>query len=540
MGGMMRRRRVPLALFVLFVAVAAVVLALPVMAAAATITGTVLNEEDPGAPLGGVLVIVYRRAGASFTEVGRAAGRTLASGPDAGVYQVGSIPEGSYALAYVPKRYPTLLDDGERYYSDQFSGVHTKLDLVSVSDEVTVGAEPTVSVPAVHLQPSPIFLFRVRRLSPSGPPVPSAGIVGFFKNEAGGISETAFRMTPSGDSTTTSSPSGEWRFSIDTRSWWSDARLYAVDSTATSSWPTDGTSYINIAGGATETITLLVSRLPLATPVPDSAYWQQGDVTVAVSQEDGDYSPTTWHLRVTRNDWVSPPLVSETETTGPLGPVVIATEGSHQVEAWGVDDWGRKGPTTECFVGIDRTPPHTTANVDTLSHPELILDEPTDRGSGWRSMHFTLNGSEPQTYTLGVPVPLARGVHSVTWYSRDNVGNLEDAHSGTIISGPQAYVSTPKGSSKTRVRRTLTFSGKLTRAANHRRLTLLAYRFDGADWVLTRIKSVKTHTPRRRGMTTYRGSIKFTAKGTWKVIARYEDDGYWVPSYSAPKYVTVR
>jgi hypothetical protein len=187
-------------------------------------------------------------------------------------------------------------------------------------------------------------------------------------------------------------------------------------------------------------------------------------------------------------------------------------------------------------VRIDNTPPDTTSNADGGNHATLDLAY-SDALSGVAEARYTLDGGPSTLYTG--PVALARGVHSVTWWSQDNAGNTEDAHSGTIISGPQAYVTTPRGSSKTRVRRTLTFSGKLTRAANHRRLTLLAYRFDGADWVLTRTKSVKTHTP-RRGMTTYRGSIKFTAKGTWKVIARYEDDGYWVPSYSSPKYVTVR
>jgi hypothetical protein len=537
MGGMNRHRTVPLPVFALVVAVVVGVLALPAVSAAATITGTVLNEEDPGAPLGGVLVIVYRRTAGPFLEVARAASRTSTSGPDAGVYRVEGVSAGSYVLSYLPKRYPTLLDAGEKYYADLFSGGHSKLALVSVSDEVTVGAEPTATVPAVHLQPSPTFVFRVRRFSADGPPVPSAGIVGFFRDENGTISEHAFVMTPSGDQTTTNKPSGEWRFSIDPNPWWSEARLYAIDSTATSSWPTDGTSYIDVAGGATATMTLLVSRLPLATPVPDAAYWQQGDVTVAVSQEDGDYTPTTWHLRVTRNDWVSPPVVSETTTTGALGPIVFSAEGSHQIEAWGVDDLGRKGPTTECFVGIDRTPPHTTSNADRFSHTELVL-ESTDNLAGTRDTLYTLDGSTPQTYTA--PVPLSSGAHSVSWWSVDYADNVETPHYGTISNGPDPSVRKPVGRSSVRVRRSLTFSGKMTRAANHRRLTLLAYRFDGVEWVLTHTKSVVTHTPRRRGLTTYRGSIKFTAKGRWKVVARYEGDGYWMPAWSPAKYVTVK
>jgi hypothetical protein len=536
MGGMMRRHRVPLPVFALVVAVLAGVLALPAVSTAATITGTVLNEEDPGAPLGGVLVIVYRRAGASFTEVGRTAGRTLASGPDAGVYQVASIPEGSYALAYVPKRYPTLLDDGERYYSDQFSGVHTKLDLVSVSDEVTVGAEPTVSVPAVHLQPSPIFLFRVRRLSPSGPPVPSAGIVGFFKNEVGGVSEHAFNTMESGDSTSTNRPAGDWRFSINTSFLWHDGRLYAVDSTATSCWPSDGTSYITAPGGTTETITLCVSRLPSATPVPDADYWQQGDVTVSVIREDGDYTPTIWHRRITRNDWVSSPAISEIETDGLVPPAVLSAEGAYTIEAWGEDGLGREGPVNYGFAGIDRTAPHTTANVGAISQSNLVLSA-TDNLVGTRDTLYTLDGSAPQTYTA--PVPLAPGWHAVSWWSIDYAENTETPHAGTIIGGLPANVRRPVSRSTITHGRYLYVSGTLSRARNHSRLTLIAYKLVGADWVQMRTKAVTVHTP-RRGLSRYSGTIKMSSKGSWKVVARYDGDAKWVQSFSSPRYVKVR
>jgi hypothetical protein len=276
----------------------------------------------------------------------------------------------------------------------------------------------------------------------------------------------------------------------------------------------------------------------------DTTTWTQsptGIVTLDLGM-DSDYDPSTLFYRVYPVGGTPP--FPWPEWDGSSQPTVTLTVGLHQVQAYGQvntppsgDDGD--GPIVTREIGIDNTPPHTTANVGTVSQPTLEL-KATDPLSGVGLSEYRLDSVDTVPVCYLGPVPLTRGVHSVMWRSVDAASNGEEWHSGTIISGPQAYVSTPKGSSKTRVRRTLTFSGKLTRAANHRRLTLLAYRFDGADWVLTRIKSVKTHTPRRRGMTTYRGSIKFTAKGTWKVIARYEDDGYWVPSYSAPKYVTVR
>jgi hypothetical protein len=337
-----------------------------------------------------------------------------------------------------------------------------------------------------------------------------------LQDEAGGVS--ASRMTGSDglQAVLKGMPGGTYQIAI------SDAsNTYAF-----TMWRgLAGTYDYVIADGGTADVVIEMPLLPTLTPAV-SGGWERGPVNVGFVQYDPDgiVNYSTYDADGTPLTW----------TFGDT--VTFSTEGTHTVSGWCRTTSGLDGPVNEKKVRIDNTPPDTTSNADGGNHATLDLAY-SDALSGVAEARYTLDGGPSTLYTG--PVALARGVHSVTWWSQDNAGNIEDAHAGTIINGPQAYVSTPRGSSKTRVRRTLTFSGKLTRAANHRRLTLLAYRFDGADWVLTRTKSVKTHTP-RRGMTTYRGSIKFTAKGTWKVIARYEDDGYWVPSYSSPKYVTVR
>jgi photosystem II stability/assembly factor-like uncharacterized protein len=220
--------------------------------------------------------------------------------------------------------------------------------------------------------------------------------------------------------------------------------------------------------------------------------------------------------------------------------VPVAITAGVRVIAYRSSCVGHKDEDTRTItVRIDTTAPVTTANVGLLVSQPLLRLTPTDVQSRVGTTWYGFDGAAEAIYDALSPPAVPRGVHSVRWWSVDGAGNVEGWQSGTIIGGPQASVSTPKGSSSTRVRRTLTFSGKMTRATNHRRLTLLAYRFDGADWILTRTKSVQVHTP-RRGLTTYRGAIKFTAKGSWKVVARYEGDAYWVQSYSAPKYVIVR
>jgi hypothetical protein len=227
-------------------------------------------------------------------------------------------------------------------------------------------------------------------------------------------------------------------------------------------------------------------------------------------------------------------------------PFRVSGEGAHEVRYMATALNHERETTRTLSLGLDTTAPRTTANVGLLvSQPTLALTaiDPQsalgERLSGVGATWYSFDGAAETLYDPAAPPAVPRGIHTVSWHSHDVAGNQERSQSGTIICGPQASVSTPKGSSSTRVRRTLTFSGKMTRATNHRRLTLLAYRFDGADWILTRTKSVQVHTP-RRGLTTYRGAIKFTAKGSWKVVARYEGDSYWVASYSAPKYVRVR
>jgi photosystem II stability/assembly factor-like uncharacterized protein len=218
-------------------------------------------------------------------------------------------------------------------------------------------------------------------------------------------------------------------------------------------------------------------------------------------------------------------------------PIPIAA-GVHAIEYRSTLVGHQDEPTRTVTIRVDKTAPVTTANVGTLSRSTLVLTA-TDAESGVASTRYAIDGGAEQVYDPASPPATLRGVHSVAWWSIDKVGNTEATQYGTIVGGPQPSITTPRGSSSTRVRRTLTFSGKMTRATNHRRLTLMAYWFNGSSWVLARTKSVLVHTP-RRGLTTYSGSIKFTAKGTWLVYARYEGDAYWVQTWSAGKVVRVR
>jgi hypothetical protein len=181
----------------------------------------------------------------------------------------------------------------------------------------------------------------------------------------------------------------------------------------------------------------------------------------------------------------------------------------------------------------------TTSNCGSnLTQPALVLSA-VDVGSGLDQIQYALDGNPSWSIYSG-PVPLAPGVHSVSYRAYDKLDNAEIVRTGTIISGPQPGVSKPSGSSSVRKNRSATYRGTLTkRVKNHSHLQLQAFRWDGAQWILKRTKRVDVHTP-KHGKPTYRGSIKFTSKGSWKVVAYYEGSSGWAPAWSSGRSVKVK
>jgi hypothetical protein len=218
-------------------------------------------------------------------------------------------------------------------------------------------------------------------------------------------------------------------------------------------------------------------------------------------------------------------------------PFAAPGDGTWAISFWSTETTRDPESAHTVILRLDGTPPVTTANAGLLvSQPSLVLTA-SDAVSGVGTTRYTLDGGAEQTYAG--PVALTRGVHTVTWYSRDNAGNVEGAHPGTVISGPQAYVRKPASRSAITRGRYLSVSGTLSRARNHSRLILIAYRWSGAEWVQVRTKSVTVHTP-RRGLSRYSGSIRMSSKGSWRIVARYEGDSTWVRSFSSAKSVTVK
>jgi hypothetical protein len=302
--------------------------------------------------------------------------------------------------------------------------------------------------------------------------------------------------------------------------------------------------YFTVAPGAlTGVREVEMSKFASATAdIAGGSVWQKdpGDgVAITFTKDSGDLGPANLFYQVIG---VGGPMNAG---SGDSTTTKVTTEGEYLVLGYTrlVSD-GTVGPYDDThYVRIDNTAPHSTGNADGGNHQFVMSAEDVDvpgvnAHSDVAHMYYSDDGAAPVEYTAPVTLPI--GLHAVSYWAVDGAGNVESAHSGTLISGPQPGVSKPVGSSRVRTNRYATYRGTLTkRVKNRSHLVLRAYKFNGIDWVLTRTKTVHITTP-RRGKARYSGSIKFTSKGSWRVVAYFAGNSTWAPAWSSPKYVTVK
>ncbi|MDO8914642.1 MAG: carboxypeptidase-like regulatory domain-containing protein [Coriobacteriia bacterium] len=514
---MVRIRRRSMSLLVLAFTLVVVVgmLVAPVIAlAAGTIRGSV--QDSSAKPIEGISVVVYSTPGPGY------AGNTTTLAD--GKFDFPDLPNGNYWISFsdnVQNRYSYVWYNGAlQSYLAPYPATIPVTDSSVFNDDITLYRGVTVKV---HVD------------RPSGDPVENVTVQAWrsMTPEADWSPWTG-TTDASGECTLTNMPRGDYY-----------VRAQDVHPNTWFKWYTPGrtpaSTYITLSEGATGEWYVKTPMLPQATVnVVGGAGWRRS-LTGVVELEpnlDSDYATSVLYY------WVDDLPTFPLPWDGSSHPTVTLIEGAHHVDTYGVvgdtsllpigEDGD--GPYATYEIGIDNTPPHTTANVGTVSQSTLVLTHDDD-GLSPITPWYAIDGGAPTEYVK--PVPLSRGVHSVNWYSQDGAGNIETAHSGTIISGPQANVRRPVSRSSMTHGRYLSVSGTLSRARNHSRLTVLAYRWNGVTWVLSRTKPVRIHTP-RRGLSRYSGSIRLSTRGSWKIVSRYEGDGSWVQSYSPPRYVKVK
>ncbi|WP_372661900.1 LamG-like jellyroll fold domain-containing protein [Cohnella sp.] len=96
---------------------------------------------------------------------------------------------------------------------------------------------------------------------------------------------------------------------------------------------------------------------------------------------------------------------------------------------------------------VDTTKPETTDNAPQgwVNHDVTVNLTATDSGSGVAATYYTLNGGDVET---GVSVSLKEdGIYTLVYWSVDNAGNVEEAHTVTVQidkTAPELYVAMDK------------------------------------------------------------------------------------------------
>jgi hypothetical protein len=144
------------------------------------------------------------------------------------------------------------------------------------------------------------------------------------------------------------------------------------------------------------------------TPAPNAAGWNNTAVDIAFTTDD--------------DSGVAP-------TASTSSPLHFASEGAGQAQTVIVTDAaGNSAPFTSPTVNIDLTKPTTSASVSGSTTSTVTLSA-SDGLSGLKATYYTIDGGAQQTYAR--PFTVAKGQHTVQYWSVDNADNVETANTLT-------------------------------------------------------------------------------------------------------------
>ncbi|MFC4802158.1 OmpL47-type beta-barrel domain-containing protein [Neobacillus sp. GCM10023253] len=174
----------------------------------------------------------------------------------------------------------------------------------------------------------------------------------------------------------------------------------------------DGTESIDYA-----TVTVDIDKPSDVTPPVTTAVtnleWSKDDVSVTLTATDDLSGVKTTYYSIDLGEFV--------EGTN----AVLDKEGVHTVSFFSVDNAGNVEEVKTVKVKVDKEAPQTVINTSAYWYNKDVQAEltATDNLSGVKATYYSVDGSE---FTEGTSFPLEKeGVHTVSFYSVDNVGNVE-------------------------------------------------------------------------------------------------------------------
>ena len=162
------------------------------------------------------------------------------------------------------------------------------------------------------------------------------------------------------------------------------------------------------------------SLAPVSTatlsPVQPASGWHTSDVTLSISAIDDN-------MGVASVNW-SENQGATTIVNGSSTIINVTADGIHTIGYWAVDAAGNTEVTKSSTVRIDRVAPTTSV---TRSGGLLTLT-PSDATSGVAKTYISINNAAAIEYTS----PIVDTVHTIRYWSVDNAGNVESAHTDVI------------------------------------------------------------------------------------------------------------
>ncbi|WP_423799770.1 OmpL47-type beta-barrel domain-containing protein [Neobacillus sp. SAB-20_R2A] len=175
----------------------------------------------------------------------------------------------------------------------------------------------------------------------------------------------------------------------------------------------DGTESIDYA-----TVTVDIDKpsdvTPPVTTADTNLEWSKDDVGVTLTATDDLSGVKTTYYSIDLGEFIE-------GTT-----VVLDKEGVHTVSFYSVDNAGNVEEVKTVEVKVDKEAPQTVINTSAYWYNKDVQAEltATDNLSGVKATFYSVDGSE---FAEGTSFPLeTEGVHTVSFYSVDNVGNVEE------------------------------------------------------------------------------------------------------------------
>lgn len=188
--------------------------------------------------------------------------------------------------------------------------------------------------------------------------------------------------------------------------------------------------------------TTLTASLSDGTSTAASLRVDPGTTVTASSTLSGDNSAGAGGT--TTYTWYDDAACTDVVATGASVDLPI---GTYDLVASYSGDPGNDASSTSCGDNVltvrnpDTTPPVTTSDAPTgwQNHDLTVTLSATDDLSGVATTYYTVDGGSQQT---GTSIALGAGVHTITYWSVDNAGNVETATTKTVEIDETAPVTT--------------------------------------------------------------------------------------------------